>query len=138
MFVVPLVALPMLIVVVLPVVPPVPILSVLVNAPVSAAVLMLVVLAAPVPVYPTVNAVTLANAPNVALASNDVVNVGAVSNTILPVPVAPVAVTPSSVGCPLNTTLPVPLGVSVMLPLTPCAIVMVPELVPALVFNNKL
>jgi len=86
---------PMLIVVVEPVVPPVPILIVLANAPVNAAVEILVVETAPVPVYPRVNAVELAKAPNVAPPSIEVVKVGAVPNTRTPDPVSS-EITPAS------------------------------------------
>ena len=79
--------LPMFMIVVDPRSPPVPMLIVLVVAVATAPVEILVVLVA-VPVYPTVSAVELANAPNVAPLSIDVVNVGAVANTNRPVPVS--------------------------------------------------
>jgi hypothetical protein len=69
------------------VVPFVPILIALVNAPVNAAVAILVVEDAPVAVDPIVNAVELANAPNVAPPSIAVVNDGDVFNTTAPLPV---------------------------------------------------
>ena len=85
--VVPPTAEPIFTVVVEPVVPLVPMLTVFVNAPAKAAVERFVVELAPVPVYPCVNEVALAHAPNVAPLSTDVVNVGDVERTIFVVPV---------------------------------------------------
>ena len=98
------------------------------NVPLTVALLLTVkLLVVIVPV--TVSSPVIVNVP---------VSVGLAENTIFPVPVAPVAVTPSSIGWPPNTTAPVPLGVSVIFPFTPWAIVIVPLLVPELVFNSKL
>ena len=66
--------------------PPVPMLIALIVAAATTPVEILVVLAA-VLVYPSVSAVELAKAPNVAPLSIDVVNVGAVPNTNAPLPV---------------------------------------------------
>jgi hypothetical protein len=110
-----LVADPILIVVVELVVPPVPILIALVNAPDNAAVAILVVEDAPVAVDPCVKVVVpapnvkvvgLANAANVEPPSIDVVNVGAVANAILP---DPVTFWPSAPATPVpKEVMPVP------------------------------
>jgi hypothetical protein len=112
---------PILIVVTEPVVPPVPILIALVPVVVTA-VFILVVEDAPVAVEPSVNAVQLANAPNVAPPSIDVttvgvVNAGDVLNTqfVDVVPVAPEAEYPVIL---LNAVIP-----AVPVPVPPCATV---------------
>ena len=107
--VVPPSASPMLMLVVDPATPPVPKLIVLVVAVATAPVEIFVVLAA-VPVYPSVSAVELANAPKVAPPSIEVVNVGAVPNTNTPLPVSSVIAVAKleEEGVPRKVATPVP------------------------------